>query len=364
MNANKILIIAGLLALVATGCQTAPKPSAGFADLTTKMKGVAVTNELDAALLQPPQSLFTLGPGDKIEIEIIGIAKSRTATSVGPDGKIYFQLLPGLDVWGLTLDQTRELIQTSMAKYLNEPQVAVYLREVGSRHVWVLGRLNKPGVYPLSAPMTLLEAVAQAGGTAQSASQVTTEELADLRHSFVMRKGQMVPVDFYRLLREGDASQNVYLLPDDFVYVRSAIAQEVYVLGAVKAPRSIPYSEHMTLMTALAGASGHIRMEWFNTEIRQEITPDARLSEVAIVRGSLSTPEMMVVDAGAIMKGKAVDVRLEPGDIVYVPNAPVSTLKRYVNMIVNSFVTTLAANEGVAAGGGQVGVGVSVPVSK
>ena len=69
-----------------------------------------------------------------------------------------------------------------------------------------------------------------------------------------------------------------------------------------------------------------------------------------------------MVDYNAIIHGKAQDVRLEPGDIVYVPNSPYTTLKRYFNIILNSFVTTVAANEGIRAGGGTVGVGVSVPV--
>jgi hypothetical protein len=71
---------------------------------------------------------------------------------------------------------------------------------------------------------------------------------------------------------------------------------------------------------------------------------------------------MAIVDYGAIIKGGARDVLLEPGDIVYVPNSPFSTLKRYLNTIVNTFITTVAANEGIRAGGGSVNVGVSVPV--
>jgi protein involved in polysaccharide export with SLBB domain len=210
--------------------------------------------------------------------------------------------------------------------------------------------------------MTLLESIAQAGGPARSTSQVTTEELADLRHSFVMRKGQLLPVDFYRLLREGDASQNIYLESDDFIYVPSALSQEVYVLGAVRLPRTVPYLERMTLLSALAGASGPAKVEWLDQN-SYGIQPDAYLSHVAIVRGSLAQPEIAVVDASAIMKGKAPDVPLEPGDIVYVPNAPYSILKRYANTIVNTFIATVAANQGASAGGIS-SVGVSVPVGR
>jgi protein involved in polysaccharide export with SLBB domain len=68
------------------------------------------------------------------------------------------------------------------------------------------------------------------------------------------------------------------------------------------------------------------------------------------------------VDFQAIVKGRSPDVRLEPGDIVYVPNSPYTNLKRYINMAVATFVSTVAANEGIRAAGGNIGINVSVPV--
>jgi len=90
---------------------------------------------------------------------------------------------------------------------------------------------------------------------------------------------------------------------------------------------------------------------------------DAYLSHVAIIRGSLAEPQIAVVDCNAIMKGRAPDVRLEPGDIIFVPNSPFTTIKRYANLIVNTFVTTIAANEGIRAGGQNAAVNVAVPVN-
>jgi protein involved in polysaccharide export with SLBB domain len=159
-----------------------------------------------------------------------------------------------MDVWGMTLDQTRQALEQGLSKYLSQPQVSLTLRAVGSRHVWMVGRLNRPGIYPMPAPISLLEAIALAGGTARSVSPANSEELADLRHSFVMRNGQALPVDFQRLLREGDTSQNIILQPDDFVFIPSSLAQEVYVLGAVRNPRAIPYTETLTLVSVLTGA--------------------------------------------------------------------------------------------------------------
>jgi polysaccharide biosynthesis/export protein len=358
---------AGFILVLLAGCKSTGVRSEyrdPFAAAATSIAAETLPNQLPPELLQPKGDMFTLGPGDSVEIEILGTPASRAKTSVGPDGKIYYNLLSGLDVWGLTLGQTRELLEKQLAKYLNDPQVSLTLRAVGSKYFWLLGRLNRPGVYPLAAPTTLLESIAAAGGTARSLSQVESAELADLRHSFVVRQGQFLPVDFQRLLHDGDTSQNIYLQPDDFVYVASVLAQEIYVLGAVKSPRVLPYGERMTLVSAIAAAYGMDRYEWVSTGGYDPgpFTKDAFLSHVAIVRGSLSSPQVAVVDYNAIVKGKARDVRLEPGDIVYVPNSPYTTLKRYFNIILNTFAATVAANQGIRVANGTSGVNPAVPV--
>jgi protein involved in polysaccharide export with SLBB domain len=353
----------GFLALFMVGCASnAPRtlPSNLFTEPGTNATVLTVTNLLDPALLHPSANLFTLGPGDQLEIEIIGNPASRALTSVGPDGKLYYSLLPGVDVWGLTLAETQDLLETGLGKYLNQPHLALTLRTIASKHVWLLGRLSKPGIYPMNGPMTLLEALALAGGSARTSLQLATEELADLRHSFVMRKGQLVPVDFYRLLREGDMSQNIYLEPDDFVYVPSSLSQQVYVLGAVKFPRAVPYAEGMTLISAISGATGPLKVDWLATTYTG-LAPDAYMTHVAVVRGSLAQPQLSVIDANAIIKGRQPDMPLEPGDIIYVPNVPYAILKRYFNTIVTTFISTVAANAGTRAGGTTT-VGVSVPV--
>jgi polysaccharide biosynthesis/export protein len=324
-------------------------------------ESVTVSNQLDPGLLQARPAPFTLGPGDRLEIEILGQPDTRAVTFVGPDGKIYYSLLPALDVWGLTLAQTRGLLETNLARYFPAPQVELTLREVGSKYVWLMGRLTRPGIYIMPGPVSLLESLAMAGGTARSSSQRLSQDLADLSHSFVMRQGQFLPVNFQRLLREGDTSQNIILQPDDFVFVPSSLAQEVYVLGAVAGPHAVPYIDQMSLVGALSAVGGPVKYNYMSASA-SPFFKDALLSQVAIVRGSLAEPKIAIVDAGAILKGAVPDVPLEAGDIVYIPNAPFRFIKNYINIILNSFVSTVAANEGIRAGGGTVGVGVSVPV--
>lgn len=347
-----LLFLAALSGLAGAHAATPPRfdPRAGHSQLAApSFVNTTSTNQLRPEWLKPSAEPYRLGPGDRIEIEILGLTGSRTTTFVCPDGKLYYDLLPGFDVWGMSLAEAKAALEKGLDTYYQHPQVAVNLRGVESQRVWVLGRLNKCGVFPLNGPMTVIEAISHAGGLFTSRFTGTTEELADLNHSFLIRQGEPLPINFQRLLREGDTSQNVYLEPDDFIYLPSSLSKEIYVLGAVNRPNPLGFVDNMSLASAIAKSMGP--------------QPNAYLTHVAIVRGSLAEPKIAIVDFKAIMLGKAPDVRLEPRDIVYVPLSPYRTLERYARMITDTFVRTIAANEGGhAASSSFQGIGVSNPL--
>ena len=357
-----------VVAFALTGCRhTAPNYGQGtYADFehgtpqsaaATNFNAVKLLNERDANWLKPPSDLFTLGPGDRVEIEILGEPGSKTTTVVAPDGKLYFNLLSGVDVWGATLAQARAAIEQGLAGYVKEkPQVSIILRGVESKRIWVLGRVQAPGVYSMAAPMSLLEAISMAGGTLslsnyrdQEAAGIG-EELADLSRSFVIRHGKMLPVDFKKLLKQGDLSQNIYLAPDDFVYLPAARSREVYVLGAVQQPRPVPYSEGLSVVGAVASAYGTIK--------------GAYMHHIVVIRGSLSEPQVAVVDYKDVIRGQAKDIALQPYDIVYVPFSPYRYLWKYVELAVNTFVSASAINAGTRLVNEPTtgGAGVFIPV--
>jgi len=324
---------------------------------TASTNTFTVSRKLEPEWLKPSPDLFTLGPGDRLEIEILGDPTSRAITIVAPDGKLYFNFLDGIDVWGATIAQAKASLENQLANYVREkPQVSIILRGVESKRIWVLGRVQAPGVYAMAAPMSLLEAISMAGGTLSLANYRDQEaagisqELADLRHSFVIRQGKVVPVDFERLLNRGDLSQNIYLQPDDFVYIPAARAKVVYVLGAVTQPRSIAYSEGMTVAGAVASAYGTLK--------------GAYMHHVAVIRGSLTEPQITIVDYKNAIKGEAQDMALLPHDIVYVPFSPYRYLERYIEIVINTFASAAAINAGEAAVTKQptAGAGVFIPV--
>ncbi len=346
-----LLTIGLVAAVLSSGCST-PHRGPAFNPSDPKdptiVQSLSMTNAIRPEWLQPPADEYRLGPGDRIEIELIGFGDPPTDTVVGPDGRIYFHLVPGLNVWGMTQSEACRALEKELTRYVRHPRVTLSVRQVVSQRVWVLGRLQRPGIYPIQRPTTLIDAITQAGGLYTARFTGTTEELADLQHSFIVREGEFLPVNFKALIHGGDLSQNIYLRPDDFVFLPSALSTGVYVLGAVFDPRAVSFKDQVTVSSAIAAARGTL--------------PEARLREVVIVRGSLSNPHCAVVNFHDIVRGRIPDVPLQPRDIVYVPEKPLGTLRNAGQFIVNTFVRTVAANEGIRAGGGvdRIGVGVNV----
>lgn len=345
---------AGAALALAAGCGTPQKARfdarAEVPDsrLAAQFEPLGPRVPLDPAMLERPTAPYRLGVGDEVEIEIAELGGSRAITFVMPDGRVYFDLAGGVPAEGLTIPELRARLEEALARDYAGPQVRLSLREVRSRRVWVLGRVSAPGLYPLDKPTRLLEALARAGGLASSRFSGTTEELADLTRSFVIRGGRVLPVDFEALLNRGETSQNIYLEPDDYVYVPSATSATVSVLGRVRQPQAVPYTAKLTLLVAVAQARGPLA--------------GARLEQVLIVRGSVTAPRVAVVDLGAILTGRAPDVLLAPFDLIWVPASRWSRLDELAWMVVDTAARTVAVREGAHAAnyGGESGVVIPI----
>lgn len=327
---KRFFYLFGFGLLLCCACRT-KGPVFNPAETTTGdgFQSVALTNRINREWLQPSTNLYRLGPGDVIEVEVLGDASLRASLLVGPDGKVYFNLLPGTLVWGLTLDETRALLQKEMGKFTRaNPEMVLNLRTVGSQRFWLLGAVGA-GAYTLATPTTVLEAISAVGGL----PAVGADETVDLQKSFVLRDGRMLPVDFERLIKHGDLSENIYLQPDDFVFLRPGSNPSVSLLGAVGSSALIPYTSDLTLARAIIAAGGTVKY--------------AQVNQVVIIRGALTQPQIAEVDYKSIVTGKSRDIRLQPGDIVYVPFSPFRKIARLAEEILDQVVRTTAVNEGV-----------------
>jgi protein involved in polysaccharide export with SLBB domain len=284
-----------------------------------------------AALLGEPHDPYKLGPGDKLELELMEVADTRQTSIVMPDGDLYYQTAH-VHAAGLTITELKAALEKQLEVDYRNPQLSLILRAMTSQRVMVMGRVNDPGIITLDSPTTLVEAISKAGGLMIQRSGINSEELADLGHSFLVRNGEMMPINFVKLLRDGDATQNVYLKDGDFIYLPSSSSGRVYVLGAVNQPRGVDYSEELTLVTAISYAEG--------------LSPKSYPTRVVIIRNTLSDPKIAIVNLKAMLNGKAIDVRLKPQDIVWVPNSPFEKVDSIIGGIFNTFARTEGANEG------------------
>lgn len=339
---NPLLRIALLaIPLVFTSCKsTAPE---GFKlaiegpAQEPSFQNVSMKKGLDPSWLKPPTEPYRLGPGDLLEIEVAEISGTLSRTFVMPDGMVYYNLAGGVKAEGLTVAELSKSLKEALKRDYTDPLVNISIVEVKSRRYWILGRVFKPGIFPLRQPTTLLEAISNSGGLFTSQFSGTTEELADLDSSVVIRDGRILPVDFKALVYRGETSQNIYLRHNDFVYIPSSQAGSILLLGTVKEPKSVAFRNSLSIVECLAYGKGPAE--------------GAYLKKVVVVRGSMSKPKVATVDVQAILTGKAPNVSLRPGDIVWVPRSPFSSLAEGVELVFRDAARTIAINEGAALGG-------------
>jgi polysaccharide biosynthesis/export protein len=277
------------------------------------------------------QKRLTLGPGDVLNINLYEQPESlRAGVTVGPDGRINYLQARDVLATGLTVDELREKLETALLKFYRPPLRAVVQPVAyNSKKYYVLGNVTAKGVFALDRPTTVLEAIARAKGFTTPPQRRSTLVLADLSRSFLIRKDaagafKRVPVDFESLFLHGDLTQNIPLAPDDYSYFPPTDVQDVYVFGEVLSPGPVPHGPEMSAMRALAGRGG--------------FTPRAYKSHVLIVRGSLSQPQTIIVNTTDILGAKALDVKLQPRDIVYVSRKPWYKAEELLELAITSFL--------------------------
>jgi polysaccharide export outer membrane protein len=163
-------------------------------------------------LLVPEQ--LVLSAGDVVEVSFYYTPELNITQTIRPDGKISLQLIGEVRAQGKTPSGLRTELLESYAKILKQPDITVLTRSFYERRVFVGGRVMAPGVFDMPGPMTLLEAIIQAGGLDMMQAEV--RNIVVIRHEGDRRYGYAV--DLQPAL-QGSESQPFYLRPKDIVYV-------------------------------------------------------------------------------------------------------------------------------------------------
>tara|TARA_R110002096_G_scaffold46589_4_gene124295 strand:- start:1172 stop:2320 length:1149 start_codon:yes stop_codon:yes gene_type:complete len=304
--------------------------------------------QVSPRLLQPPSGPYRVGPGDTLDIEVAENIDTRRTTKIMPDGHLYYDVAKGINVKGMSLKEISDELSTQLQNDYVNPVITVNVSEADSQRFWLLGQVRTPGAYSIRKPSTVIDAISLGGGLLANdqANEVGNPEAADLERAILIRNGDLIPVDFRALIREGDMSQNVYVQGGDYIFVPSLTKQSIYVLGEVITPGPVFFEEGTSLLSAVASAGG--------------IDKEAIGSKALVLRGGTHNPEVAVVNINAIMHGKEPDLRLAGGDIVWVPRTAWTKLNEYVEAVLITAGQAVAIQEGIGVVGGVVNTSVSI----
>ena len=164
--------------------------------------------------IAPPEG-YRIGAGDVLQVLVWKEPDASLPDAVvRTDGKISVPLVGDVDVAGLTPEQLKESLVAKFTHYINNPVVTVYARQINSRKIYVLGTVKKEGPIPLLRPMTILQALGEAGGLG---------EWAGRKKIYVLRtvngKQTKLPFDYQAVIKGKHLEQNITLLPDDTIVV-------------------------------------------------------------------------------------------------------------------------------------------------
>ena len=214
--------------------QTAPAPAAATAAPAPAATPVTMNDG------------YLLGPGDMVEVAVLGRNDYLVRVQVQVDGTVQLPLINDVPAANRTVLQFRSDVRAALIAggFFTDPAVSVTVASYASRYITVLGEVATPGIVPIDRAYHLSEVLARVGGTRPTAADQIT-----LTHS----DGQSSTLDMVAVAT-GNPAQDVTVSPGDRIYV--AAAPQFYIYGQVNAPGSYRLDRNMTLRMALARGGG------------------------------------------------------------------------------------------------------------
>ena len=247
------------------------------------------------------------------------------------DGKIYLPDLPPIYVGGLTKMEAKQKIEEFYLRQIDDVEVFLTYKDRKIKRVELAGLVSLPSV-PVDGKIRLFDVLAQARVPAN----------ANLFKSYVIRDRQFLPVDLYKLLKEGDMSQNIVMRGGDKVYIAEPSAATLMVMGEVGCEKVIDLPNgSISLRKALAEAKG--------------IPFTGDKSYIQVIRGNILKPKIYTLSWGHVVHLPNDSLLLMPGDVVYVTAKPITEWNRFVSQLLPSFSWLQAVDRGCS------GLGLFVP---
>lgn len=244
---------------------------------------------------------YRLGPGDAVYVDIWGASQRSYEATVSPEGTINLEGFGPVSVGGMTVAQANRHLRSTLGSRYAGSQVKLSVGQTKTITVNVMGEVNNPGTYTLSAFSTVFNALYMAGGT---------NEIGTLRNIKIYRNGRQIStVDIYDYILNGIMSGNVRLSSGDVIIV-GPYECLVQIDGKVRRPMFYEMKETESVGTLIKYAGG--------------FTGDAYQSIVRLVRKAGGQYSVYSLD-----EFERSGFQLKDADSVYVD----STLNRYTNMV-------------------------------
>lgn len=233
------------------------------------------------------------------------------------DGGLLLPCIDPIPVIGLTLAEARQKIRACFREQIDDVDVFISYKSRLSHKVELAGLVQRSDI-TIDGKMRLYEVLAIA--------HIPSE--ANLAKSYISRNGERLNVDFYRLLHEGDMSQNIILKGGDKIFIGSPHDSCILVMGEVRAPRPIPVPYgFMSLREALALAYG--------------IPYSGNADNILVIRGNIACPKIYVVSLKFTIHQRNDQLLLIPGDVVYVSQKAITQWNIFIQEVtptINAFL--------------------------
>ena len=175
----------------------------------------SVANAANVTGTKPHDDGFVIGNGDVLAVSIWKQPDLSRSVPVRSDGRISLPLIGEVQATGQTPLKLEEEISNKFKPFLTEPEVTVIVEQINSQKFNILGRVAKPGSYPLVYPTTVLDAIALAGGCRDFAKQ---KSIYILRRQPDGTETRM-PFNYQDVIKGKNTAQNIPLQPRDTIVV-------------------------------------------------------------------------------------------------------------------------------------------------
>lgn len=307
LSCMAVLAVCSVLCFAQSPSNAPPAPV-----VELKKNPIEVLRELEP----PADAPYRLGNGDQITVEVLGRPELTAKYAVGPDGKITLPFAGSLEIAGKTREEASAMIQSALSIYYQDVTASLRVDQYSSNEITLLGAVEHPGPMQFSGTPLLLEVISRGGMLQEKTTNVSgSASAATVASAYpeecVIYRGHdtVFTVQLRELLEENNDLADYRLVRGDIVYIPGP-SKFVSMSGQVLHPGTLQLHNTSTLPELLAEAGGPTEKA-------------GRSPVIEVIHKAVGqTPgKIQVIPYKQILAGKPLDLTLQSGDIIYVPES-------------------------------------------